>query len=270
MNDWQAFANFMNLIEEAKTGLKLQPHQECFYRGHANTNYQLLPSLFRQNQKSEEDYWKLERRMFYDFQNRAVKLYERDHSDWDILFHMQHHGVPTRLLDWTSVLGVAIYFALLDYDDNKNDNPCIWLLNPYALNHATWGYYRLFNTKYLAREEEKNRSYEYGELLLESHPAQEQNKKRVLWDTPLAINDHQRSERMFAQSGWFTIHGNDMRPIEETFKNRDDIIRKIEIPTAVIQPAKSFLDFAGINHNKIFPDLDGLAKSICERYGLRR
>jgi hypothetical protein len=51
-------------------------------------------------------------------------------SDWHYLFDMQHHYIPTRLLDWTTVLGVAIFFALLkDYGDSA-----IFMLNPEALN----------------------------------------------------------------------------------------------------------------------------------------
>jgi hypothetical protein len=102
-----------------------------------------------------------------------------------------------------------LYFALLDYKGEDGTNPCIWLLNPYALINATWGLYRLFSPKYLARDEHLNRSYDFGELLLGTHP---QEGKERLWETPLAIYFNQRSERMFAQSGWFTIHGTKSGP----------------------------------------------------------
>ncbi len=264
-------AEFVAVVDEvraARQSLGLRSHQECFFRGHRDSDYKLLPSLFRQGTRNLEEYWKLERRVFFEFRTRARQLYEGNHSDWDVLFHMQHHNLPTRLLDWTSVFGVAVYFAILNHDESSPRNPCIWMLNPYALNNATWGLYRLFNPRYLARDEERNRSFEYGELLLGTHPAHWGD--RLLWDTPLAIYSHQRSERMFAQGGWFTIHGLDLRAIEDTFCDRPDILQKIEIPKSAVPGAKEFLSLAGIDHRVMFPDLDGLARAIGDKFGMRR
>jgi len=197
--------------------------------------------------------------MFFEFRTRARQLYASENSDWDVLFHMQHHGVPTRLLDWTSVFGVALFFALHNYDP-KSSMPCVWIMNPYALNHATWNWYRLFSPKYLARDERANRSYEYSEILLNTHP--------ISWTTPLAIYSHQRSERMFAQSGWFTIHGTTMGPIESMFAEpvARHILKKIDVPHEAVPAARQFLESAGIGHRQLFPDLDGLARSIRNKY----
>jgi len=206
--------------------------------------------------------------MFFEFRTRARELYDVYSNDWDVLFHMQHHGVPTRLLDWTSVFGVALYFALRGSGGEVDRTPCIWLLNPYALNKATWGLYRLFNPKYLARDEALNRSYDFSELLLGTHP--QHWGERPLWDTPLAIYANQRSERMFAQSGWFTIHGTNIAPLEDIFGNRPGILRRVDIPIAAVPAAKEFLVLGGIGHRQLFPDLDGLAQSINERFGIHR
>ncbi len=263
MTKWTEFTALVESVQKVRRDLGLRPHQECFFRGHCDAAYKLLPSLFRQGQKTSEEYWKLERRAFFEFRTRARQLYGGDHSDWDVLFHMQHHGLPTRLLDWTSVFGVALYFALLHHDDKPSaGNPCIWVLNPYALNNATWGLPRLFNPKYLAREEEANRSYDYSELLLGTRP--------LKWDTPLAIYPQQWSDRMFAQSGWFTIHGTDPRAIEEIFRDRSDILYKLEIPKSAIPGAREFLSLAGIDDRLMFPDLDGLARSVSAKFGLKR
>jgi hypothetical protein len=181
---------------------------------------------------------------------------------------MQHHGVPTRLLDWSSVFGVALYFVLLNYVDKSERGPCIWILNPYALNHAAWNLYRLFSPKYIARDEDLNRSYDYGELLLGTHPRIWGDRR--LWETPLAIYSHQRSERMFAQNGFFTIQGLDHRPIEEIFDARPDILCKVDVARAAIPAAKEFLSFSGIGHRQLFPDLDGVARSVCDKFTISR
>ncbi len=44
-----------------------------------------------------------------------MEIHDRKFSDWDILFHMQHYGCKTRILDWTDNLGTALYFALCSY-----------------------------------------------------------------------------------------------------------------------------------------------------------
>jgi hypothetical protein len=268
MPHWSRFADFLREVQITRDRLQLRPHQECYYRGHSDTNFELLPSLFRGPHRADDEYWKLERRMFFEFRTRARQLYGVDHSDWDVLFHMQHHGVPTRLLDWTSVFGVALYFALLEHQTDVSRVPCVWIMNPYALNHQAWEKHRLFSPKYLARDDEADRSYEYGEVLLDHKP--KHWKGRLGWQTPLAIYSLQRSERMFAQGGVFTIHGTDPRPINEIFSDRADILKKVEVPEDAIPAAQEFLTMAGIVHRQMFPDLDGLARSLREKHAFTR
>lgn len=141
-------------------------------------------------------------------------------------------------------------------------------MNPYALNHATWGLHRLFHPYYIARDEHANRSYDFSELLLGTHPPQWGD--RLLWETPLAMYAHQRSERMFVQCGFFTIHGTNLAPIEDIFGDREGILKKIDIPVSVIPAARQFLTLAGIGHRQLFPDLDRVARSLCEKFGLVR
>jgi hypothetical protein len=92
----------------------------------------------------------------------------------------------------------------------------------------------------------------------------------VRWETPLAIYANQRSERMFAQSGFFTIHGLDNRPLEEIFPSRAGIQQKVEVPRAAIPAAREFLSKAGIGHRQLFPDLDGAARSVKEKFSVTR
>ena len=59
----------------------------------------------------------------------------RRSSDWEILFDMQHYGLPTRLLDWSENLGIATFFAAV-YNEklNINTNAAIFLIDPAEIN----------------------------------------------------------------------------------------------------------------------------------------
>ena len=60
-------------------------------------------------------------------------------SNWDLLFKMQHYGVPTRLLDWSENLLAAAYFALMAAPSHDHEGDClpiVWCLDPVAWNRG--------------------------------------------------------------------------------------------------------------------------------------
>ena len=91
--------------------------------------YPLLPKLYRKPRgRPHHD----ENRLLQQFRMKAPSLGlmstpPREHTDqW--LFLAQHVGLPTRLLDWTEGLFIALHFALLE------KSPVIWMLDPVELN----------------------------------------------------------------------------------------------------------------------------------------
>ena len=79
---------------------------EVFYRGHANRDWELLPSIFRTPNGVEKEHL-----LFRDMVAHEPQSFSECKSTLDYLVQMQHYGLPTRLLDMTTNPLVALYFA---------------------------------------------------------------------------------------------------------------------------------------------------------------
>ncbi|HEX4958486.1 MAG TPA: FRG domain-containing protein [Lacibacter sp.] len=262
-----AWSEFLDEVERIRKKLGFKHAEECFYRGHSNASYLLLPGLYRGVKKHvkriSDELWYNESDLFYEFRSKATSLHKQQVSDWDILFFMQHHGVRTRLLDWTDSLGVAVYFALLNCNP-ASGSPCIWIMNPYRFNEVFHHTRDLWDPQLLNFYKNYNKEgNSYSEFML-----YENNGKIIPWDKPVALYPLRKAERLSTQSGYFTIHGNDSRPIETIVGKRQGLLYRVHIPKNAISGAVSFLESAGINQFSLFPDLDGLSKYLNKKYFL--
>lgn len=79
---------------------------ETFYRGHANIEWKLLPSLLRTSNGADKEHL-----IFRNMVSHEPQSFSECRSTLDHLVHMQHYGLPTRLLDVTMNPLIALYFA---------------------------------------------------------------------------------------------------------------------------------------------------------------
>jgi hypothetical protein len=239
-------AAFLNLIEEIE---RKRSEISCarsgaFFRGHSKSSYELVPSLLR-----EEVNYDTEHNLYHECFARAGHVVARDASSWERLAYFQHHGIPTRLLDWTDSLAVAIFFAI---SGSNKDGPELWILNAFLMNRDPGAIGRPYITV-----AGLDPLADYHDCFVRLHePATWPHSKPIFLQIPWT------TDRIRAQSGFFTFHP-DSTPLNRTYKR---YTRRVSIPEESIPGAERFLIHAGINEHTIFPDFVGLAAYLRDRY----
>jgi len=199
---------------------------EFIYRGVQSEAYFLTPSVGRimgpdGNPLKVAD----EKRLLSSFRKRAYPfIKEHGQDDLTLLTIGQHHGLPTRLLDWTANPLMALYFAV-EFDFSKEDKTkysCLYILD---IKHNK------------IQLQEQLKPFEISEV------------KRFIpyhWDT-----------RITAQEGHFTIHNEPNEPW-----SGDGNLQRVFIHRSVRKDIKGLLDKFGVNASTVYPDLDGIAQYV--------
>ena len=239
----QGFVSFLSRINQFMKSAE----GNVWFRGHSNIgengehcNYTLDSTLFRRS-KNLKDVQRLERNYIYEFMTKGYGLHQTQ-NEWNLLYLMQHHGAPTRLLDWTTSLTIALYFATLNWNPEEN-KPSVWLLNPTKLNTTLGG--------------EDSLILPHGEF--EKYVSEENLSSHAIapiYNTP----------RLVAQQGQFTLQGNfdgDLKKeLDSKDPNHSDVLWELEITKDLYNDINLYLHMNGVNVFSIYPDLDGLSKLI--------
>lgn len=213
------------------------------FRGHQSKNWKLIPYLYREQihdkRHASLNPKEFEKSLLENFKIRAIPFLQHipeSELEWIVL--AQHHGLPTRLLDWTESPLVAMFFAVDDFDnqDTKSDDAVIWS-----------------NTAFIYQ----------GEPTQTLNDLDEQIAKRP---NNIYFPRHMDS-RITAQQGCFTIHtyqDSGFVSLEDQIAEgaKSNLLIKFKIPADCKKEIRIHLNEMGINHFSLFPDLDGLCRKI--------
>jgi FRG domain len=227
------------------------PEDPKWFRGEPQSTTALVPTLYRRGPTQSEN------ALLQMFRARASGYYDmvpiREHTDqW--LFLARHVGLPTRLLDWSESALVALHFAL------REDSPVIWTLNPLELNQLSYdpslGQVREFPLVWHDPGGRLNPAFE------NLGGAWENDRRGV--DLPLAIHPTYVHPRLRSQRSCFTIHGKRKDGLDTLVPQ--SILRRFIVDPGSRQSMINELALLGITDSVVFPDLDGLAAELKERF----
>lgn len=250
------FYSKLSWVDEAvKLGIGLS---KSWFRGQSQPYGELLPAAFRDFNREFFMKGSQESKFAIHFRRQAPAFSEYtpkdlDHLEW--LFLMQHHGTPTRLLDWTENVLVALYFAVNSNFDKDGE---LWALYPFELNERSLGSFgiEITNSKYV--------KYLSGEPF-HNNPEQLKEELKLERDIngPIAFYPLMRFPRMINQMSVFTIHPdpNENNSIEDLLAEEAHLVRYL-IPKGRKKDLLSKLHQLGIRESTLFPNLDSLSKSI--------
>jgi hypothetical protein len=233
-------------LTEYNKYLLSETHQIWWFRGQSDYSWKLQPSLWRDYTKVQESY--MTREFLFKARTRTTSYPGNDNnSGWISL--MQHHGLPTRLLDLSKSPLIALYFAVDSYHRHSikisEKDACIWMLCPGLMN------------EYFGNEELIYPLDSISSLKLINQAFYTDQIENLGVLAASAIETHYR---MIMQQSAFTIHS-EPNPLDSLQPNAV-WLRKIKIPQSALAEIAFELEILGIRLSSIFPDLDNLSKEI--------
>jgi hypothetical protein len=235
------------------------------YRGGSDASRPLLTSLDRLGgvnpPHSKRD---LEEHILRNFIR-----YSRPHfasppvNEWEMLVAAQHHGVPTRLLDWTYSPLVAAHFATSDAHVGRSR--AIWRLD-WQRMHAAFDLPKLaLLIEDLARTFGSETEPFTPWTLFQTSKGRQREQTRHF---ACMIEPPSLDARIIAQAAVFTLCTDTSQPFDAFLEAAGlaPALTKFVIPEAEAARFRDQLDLVGIDERRVFPDLDGVAEGLRRYY----
>jgi hypothetical protein len=222
----QSVSEFISVLQQNSRS------QRRLFRGQ-NTDKPLLPKIARLAQQkgiTPAQMNNVEQNMLERFRRESIPMIgtTTERTDWELLSIAQHHGMPTRLLDWTSSALVGLWFAVASDPPNHEKHGVVWMVDG-----------------------PNEKKFERNDNIFEL--------EKTYFFQPFHID-----RRIVAQSAWFSIYRHNRTeylPLEGQKRYKSNLKRFL-IPRDCFGTLRQELRLLGVSQATIFPDLEGLGADI--------
>lgn len=179
-------------------------------------------------------------------------------NEWELLVSAQHHGLPTRLLDWTYSPLVAAHFATLD---RANDvERAVWRLDWKKVHKA----FKFPELALLIQDLDELfvKGGHFSPWVLFNRKADDEKHFACMIEPPSL------DARIVAQAAVFTLCSDKSQPFDAFLEEHGlgDALTRFVIPADQVARVRDQLDLASVDERRLFPDLDGVAAQMRRYY----
>jgi FRG domain len=245
-------------------------NEKWIYRGLRSAKWNLETTLERAVRRFDSHHMPtlaIEGGLIRQFQRRAhhYLLDVPENEKWiEWLSLMQHHGGPTRLMDWTYSFNVALHFAIEAYGLEKSDKSCvIW---GFELNWMEKQLKRILSSSDWRLISKTDRNLEEAKTFKRIFA----NRKHLRKSLVCAVNPFRLNQRLSIQQGIFLCPGDISKPFQE---NLASMFPATKVSKKLVKCIITFDEEArkevarrlirmNMTRTTLFPGLDGFASSL--------
>jgi len=250
--DWE------NRLAEPMLGLPT-----FWYRGHADNTWELEPTVLRSwfigwvarrvhhaSTVPAQDIEAHEITFNREFRRMAASFHLGSDSEVELYFLQQHHGMPTRLMDWSRNAMAALFFAVSEHDDRDGE---LVVMDPRKTIPTIAGIpIDVVHARHSIVEDTVKYLYEGSSL----DPAGPYTPPSPSYAVP--VSPDLRAGRLLQQDACFTLH----MPRSSPLPVGPGIIEKYRVPSGRKEELRFLLRSMGMGHAHAYADLDNVSKDI--------